>query len=121
MNVLVVDDDQDQLSIRCTLLQAYGFAAFPALSLAAAMAAAGEHKPTAAVVDLGLPSEEQGLALIRALKRLDPKILLFLLTGSDPAALRDRPERALIDEVFLKGSGLQPLIDRLNAANHDRL
>lgn len=113
MKVLVADDDQDQLSLRCMLLARSGFETLSAADAATATKLAAAQKPQCAVVDLRLPTSERGLQLIRDLKTLDPGMHVFVLTGSDERGVAQAPERGLIDAVLTKGSGSAILIQKL--------
>ena len=100
--VLVVEDDQDQLELRSLLLGRSGFDVIQADNRDSALAIATERKPGIAVLDLRLPTEDDGLGLIRDLKTLDSTMRLLVLTGSDPARLRQRPEGQMVDEICKK-------------------
>lgn len=115
MKVLLAEDDRDQLSLRAMLLRQSGLEAFEAPDAASALELAAACKPQCAVVDLRLPTEKTGLRLIRDLKALDSGMRVFVLTGSDPARLKDYPERALIEEVVVKGASSASLIRKLKA------
>jgi DNA-binding NtrC family response regulator len=113
MKILVVDDDFDQLTIRCMLLCHHGFETIPAREGASAMRLAAAQKPSCAVVDLRIPTQEIGLDLIRKLKSINPQMLVFVLTGGTATQLEDRPELSLIEEVFVKGTSSKALIQAL--------
>ncbi len=70
--VLVVEDDPDQLIIRCMLLTHHGFETRRAGDSETAIRLASEEQPEIAVIDLRLPTEEMGLSLIRELRALLP-------------------------------------------------
>jgi two-component system, response regulator RegA len=113
MKILLVDDDRDQLTIRCMLLSHHGFETLRASGVTDALRIAAAQQPDCAIVDVRLPTEEAGLALIRELKALVARITIFVLTGADPGHLEHQPERKLIDELIAKGSPSKPLIERL--------
>ncbi|HMF75741.1 MAG TPA: DUF167 family protein [Bryobacteraceae bacterium] len=125
MKVLLADDDEDQLHLRALVLEKSGFETIEAGDSASAMRAAAAQKPQCAVVDLRLPTQALGLALIRDLKSLDAAMRIIVLTGSDPNRFDGLPEKKLVDEVILKGASSaqlvaklrdmagQPLLDRL--------
>lgn len=115
MKVLVADDDADQLELRTLLLARSGFETIPAQDVTAALCAAAAKKPDCAVVDLRFPAEEHGLGLIRELKRLDAAIRIIVLTGADAGHLERLPEKALVDEVMVKGSCSSHLIEVIKA------
>ena len=66
MRVLLADDDPDQLSLRCMLLERSGFEAMGAGDYVSAVELAAIQKPECAVVDLRLPTEELGLRLVES-------------------------------------------------------
>lgn len=113
MKILLADDDRDQLSLRAMLLRKGGLETFEARDAPSALELAAACKPQCAVVDLRLPTEKLGLRLIRELKALDSRMRIFVLTGSDPACLAHYPERALIEEIVVKGSPSASLIRKL--------
>lgn len=115
MTVLVVEDDPDQLMIRAMLFRQSGFHVVEAVSGAAAMEAALITKLTCAVLDLRLPTEAEGLELIRNLKSAQPAVRIFVLTGSQSATVSSMPELALADGVFPKGCSIAALLENLNA------
>lgn len=115
MKVLVVDDDMDQLLLRGMLLRQSGFETAEAADMESAMEMAAEYKPELAVVDLRMPTEERGLALIRRLKTLDPAMRLFVLTGGDPKRFARRAESQLVEDVLVKGCSAE-LTQKLRAA-----
>ncbi|HEX4750535.1 MAG TPA: response regulator [Bryobacteraceae bacterium] len=113
MKVLVADDDLDQLTLRCLILEKNGFETIQARDSATALKLTRLEKPECAVVDLRFPTEESGLKLLRDLKALDQAIRLVLLTGvpckSVPAQARDAA-----DETVEKSSGTSALVSKLN-------
>jgi DNA-binding NarL/FixJ family response regulator len=95
--ILVVDDDPVFRSLARRTLLAEGLNVVgEADSVAAAMAAAHELRPAAALVDIGLPDGD-GVALARALTGLPwrPRVVL---TSSDPEAASE-------DDVRASGAG----------------
>ena len=115
MKVLVADDDADQLELRALLLSHSGFEAILAHDVPAALYAAAAKKPDCAVIDLRFPAEEHGLGLIRELKRLDAAMRIIVLTGAGAGRLERLPEKALVDEVMVKGSCSSHLIEVIKA------
>ncbi len=114
MTVLVVDDDADQLIIRCMLLAHHGFETRRAADAATAISIAREQKLDIAVVDARLPTEEIGLSLIREIKALLPSLSVIVLTGAEIEGLKAKPEIALIQEVIQKGSSSKALLNALD-------
>lgn len=115
MRVLIIDDDPDQLALRCLLLRRSGMDAVAAGAAHVAVELASAHKPDCAVVDLHLPTAADGLRLIRDLKQLHSDMRIVVLTGASSTHLAKAPERDLIDEVLVKGSAAGHLIETLKS------
>jgi two-component system, NarL family, response regulator EvgA len=115
MKVLIVDDDREQLGIRKMLLESSGFDVVEASDGVRALHLARQHVPNCALMDLNLPTQLEGLALIRDLKAMDNNIHVLVLTGSDPQSFRKHPEASLVDEVFRKPTSSAALIRKLRA------
>ena len=121
MKVLVVDDDQDQLIVRCMLVSHHGFETVRAGDADSALRLALSKHVDAAVVDLHLPLIEAGLKLLGDLKTASPRIHLIVITGTDPARLKHFPELRFADEVLLKGSSAKALVASLNRLSRQRV
>jgi uncharacterized protein (TIGR00251 family) len=115
MKVLLADDDKDQLQLRGLLLATSGFETIEVSDGASALQAAEAQRPECAVVDLFFPTEELGLHLIRALKKLNEAIRVIVLTGGDPLRIGRLPEKNLVDEIIVKGSSAGYLLQKLRA------
>ena len=115
-SILVVDDDAAFRRLACTLLAGLGLAvAGEAGTVAAAMSAAGALKPSAALVDVGLPDGD-GIALARQLAELPwrPRVVL---TSSDAEAATANDVRcsgavAFIPKDKLPNAALTNLLGR---------
>jgi two-component system response regulator RegA len=115
MKLLVVEDDSDQLWLRCLLLNQNGFETLESGDSASALQLAAEHRPDAALVDLRIPTESAGLRLIRELKRVHSCMRVFVLTGVDPSRFDKCPEHEMVEEFIAKGSPSSYLISRLKS------
>lgn len=113
LRVLIADDDEDQLIVRSLLLECAGFSVTRASDVSSALRLAAATQPHCAVIDLRLPTEPEGLRLIRELKRMSGDLELFVLTGADPRGLLDGPERTFVREVLLKPIASGRLIECL--------
>jgi two-component system response regulator RegA len=113
MKILVVDDDFDQLMLRCLLLQRKGFKTVQAGDAASAVALARCDKPDCAVLDLRLPDEGSGLRLIRDLKEALPGMKIIVFTGLPARRLADKQELALVHQIIEKNAGPAVLIRAL--------
>jgi DNA-binding NtrC family response regulator len=114
MRVLVVEDDPDQVIIRCMLLAHHGFETRRAGDPVAALKAIREDVPDIVVVDLGLPAEQDGLQLIRELKRSFPSVVVVVLTGSNVQRLKSNPELQDVADVIEKGTSCKTLLGSLD-------
>lgn len=112
MKVLVAEDDLDQLTLRCLILEQNGFKTLQAQDAATALKLTRLEKPECAVVDLRFPTEESGLKLLRDLKALDQAMRLVLLTGLPSKSITARAKDA--DEILEKSSGSAALVSKLN-------
>jgi CheY-like chemotaxis protein len=99
--VLVVDDDPDQITIRRTLIEHAGHQVRTASGPDQARQCFQEQEPDCVIMDLRLPRAEDGLALIRDLRTASPTVRLLVLSGF-PADLRARPEANLVNRVLTK-------------------
>jgi len=113
MRILIADDDKDQLALRSLLLSRSGYETIAVTTSAAALHEARAQRPDCALVDLRLPTEAIGLSLIRALKKLDGAMRVFVLTGGDPQRINALPEKKLVEEVFVKGASTAYLMKKL--------
>ena len=113
LRVLIVDDDEDQLVVRSLLLECAGFSVTRASDVSSALSVAETIEPECAVVDLRLPTEADGLHLIRELKGRNEKLELFVLTGAESNTLLAGPEIHFVREVLLKPVPSGRLVERL--------
>jgi DNA-binding NtrC family response regulator len=120
VRVLVVDDDPDQVIVRCMMLSHHGFETRRASDPETAMRAAREDMPEIVLVDLGLPTERDGLRLIAELKSAYPEVNIVVLTGSSIQRLKNKPELQSVADMVQKGSPSKALLGvlaRIAASN----
>ncbi|MGH9668106.1 MAG: response regulator, partial [Bryobacteraceae bacterium] len=108
--LLFVDDDPDQLEIRRLLAERAGHETAIAHTAAAARASFAKFHPTIVVLDLRIPSSEDGLALIRELHAADPRPRLLVLSGWT-ADIDARPEASFVEKVLSKPVHPKKLLD----------
>jgi CheY-like chemotaxis protein len=77
--LLVVDDDSEQLDVRCLVLRNAGHDVASALSAAAALESFETRRPDLVIMDLRLPRVEDGMRLLR---ELGAEARVVVLTGS---------------------------------------
>ncbi len=95
----MVEDDADQLKLRGLLLERLGYAVDLAASPAEALPFAAQAD--LALMDLSLPTVEEGRALIRSLHEAKAALKIIVLTGALDGLL-GHAERALTDAVLQK-------------------
>jgi two-component system, chemotaxis family, CheB/CheR fusion protein len=103
-SVLLVDDDPGGLEIRKMLLERDGHRVSTATDAAAARDKFRELSPDCVILDLRLPSPEDGLALVREFREAGQagKALRIVVLAGWGADLEGHPEQALVDEVLAK-------------------
>jgi CheY-like chemotaxis protein len=99
--VLLVDDDAGGLEIRKMLLEREGHQVSTATDAATARERFRELAPECVILDLRLPSPEDGLALVRELREAAPSVRIVVLAGWG-ADLEGRPEQRMVNEVLAK-------------------
>ena len=80
LDVLVVDDERDARDLIAAVLKKCGAHVRTAASVQEAVALVHEHRPDVLLSDIGLPNED-GYALIRTLREIDPTIRSAALTA----------------------------------------
>lgn len=113
--VLVVDDFPDFVEALRYLLECWGCETTAAPNPGTALAAAAERIPDAMFVDLGLPTVDRGLALIRDIRRLPggDTIVIMAVTGWGRELDRREALKAGCDFFFLKPPDLDQVHDAL--------
>jgi len=99
--ILIVDDDPDQLETRQLVLQRAGHRTATALDAASALEQFDAGRFDTVVMDLRLPTPEEGLRLIRGLRERSDTVQLIVLSGW-PSDIERQPERAMVQEVMAK-------------------
>ena len=112
-SVLVVDDDPAFRRLARHMLAAFGLVlAGEAETAAAAIAAAGTLRPTAVLVDVGLP-DGNGIALARELTALPwrPRVVLTSTNAeaATPSEVRRSGAEAFVPKDELPGAALNDL------------
>ena len=116
--ILLVEDDPDQLVIRTMLLQQHGFSVIGAGTVESALSSARLQHPHSVVLDLRLPTEEDGLRLLSELKLANPDRPVYVFTGAGLSATAGLAELRSCNGVFQKGTSILPLVKALTALRH---
>lgn len=107
--ILLVEDDPDQLEIRQLVLETEHHAVRTAVSPAEAVESCQDAPPEVVIMDLRLPRFENGVALIRDLRRLAPELGLIVLSGWTDD-LKQHPIRSEINHVLKKPARSRQLL-----------
>lgn len=113
--VLVVDDDTDQLELRSAILETAGLEVFTASAAPQALSMLEQHRPQSVVLDLCLPSESDGVDLLKRLRESagrDP--LEILVVSGWTANFQVSPEAALADHILQKPVRSKDLLKLIN-------
>ena len=105
-HVLLVDDDERQLKLRATILEAYGYSAHTATGASDALSTAEREHVDIAVVDYNMPMMN-GCALASHLKASDPQLKVILLSA---ALCVPAHEMSSIDKFVSKTAGVPELL-----------
>ena len=112
--ILIVEDDDDQLTLRTILLEGHGFSCATAATVVAAKRAFSADAsdggppegglPECVLMDLRLPAESDGVQFIQWLDSLPRPPAIVILTGSRIARLRTRAALKKVAAFLEKGS-----------------
>ncbi|MBK7929398.1 MAG: response regulator [Bryobacterales bacterium] len=110
--ILLVDDDPDQLEIRKLIIHRAGHRVAIAANALDALTVFDAGRYDTVILDLRLPTAEEGLSLIRDLRRRSETVRLFVVSGW-PADIERQPERHLVQEVMTKPVKSEGLLKKL--------
>lgn len=110
--LLVVDDDAVLLRLVSSQLMARGFEVTPFTSADSALTAAAEHTFDAAVIDYSLQGTT-GIALLEALRTMDPTLACVLLSGTIDVPESVRAIRLGAEDVQVKPPSIELLVAAL--------
>lgn len=110
-HLLLIEDDPCQRRLRAQLLESHGFQVTGAGSAEEAleMLARLPEPPGAVLMDLRLPSVEDGRRLIRTLHERHPRLPVVVLSGA-PAALERSDEHGMVRAVLRKPVRTEALV-----------
>jgi len=110
-SIAVIDDNDDARELLCELLRANGYEVLTATTAATARELITTHRPSVAIVDLGLPDSD-GVTLVEQLRAQCPDLetRLIALTGYGTAADRERTKRAGFHAHLVKPSPVEAIL-----------
>lgn len=107
--LLLVDDDEANLTTLAALLELEGFEVDTATSCATARARLAGGRAYAAVLLDGMLGDGVGLDLVPSIRAHHPCASIVLVSGS----VHETPEGGLVDAVIAKGSAFPELLAKL--------
>jgi CheY-like chemotaxis protein len=111
--ILLVDDDRDQLGLRQAIFEGAGHEVLAAATATEALDLLQRHEPSSVILDLCLPTEDDGIQLLRDMRTMSDRIRIYVLSGWT-AGLRSRAEAVLADGIIEKparASSLAKLVE----------
>lgn len=119
--VLIVEDDPDSNEALRLLLEEAGYDVRVAFSAQEAAAAAAEHVPDVALIDIGLPGLD-GIDLLIALRSVQKlrRCRYIALTGYAALGLPERAREAGFDRFLLKPVGSETVLRTVTALADSR-
>ncbi|MFZ0746352.1 MAG: response regulator [Terracidiphilus sp.] len=114
LSALVADDDELFRGRLGRALEARGWEVFLVANAAQTQAAAEEHAPDLAIIDLRLGSDN-GLDIVRKLRALDPTMFILMLTGWGSIATALEAVRGGADHYLSKPVDVEQIIAVFNA------
>src|SRR3569623_1293795 len=110
-SIAVIADNDDARELLCELLRANGYEVLTATTAATARALITTHRPSVAIVDLGLPDSD-GVTLVEQLRAHCPDLetRLIALPGYGTAADRERTKRAGFHAHLVKPSPVEAIL-----------
>jgi CheY-like chemotaxis protein len=115
MRVLLVDDEEELVTTLVERLEIRGHAAVGVLAGADAIARVQEQTFDVAVLDLKMPGED-GVEIMKRLKRICPGLPIILLTGHMSEGASERAMQAGADDYIIKPVDIEDLVAKLRRA-----
>ncbi|WTK18178.1 response regulator transcription factor [Streptomyces sp. NBC_01525] len=112
VRILVVDDEPDVTDVLAGVMTGEGWQVRTAADGATALATARDFRPDAVVLDRMLP-DLNGLEVLRALRREEPRVCVLFLTARDAVEDRIAGITAGGDDYVTKPYSLEELLARL--------
>ncbi|MBM3740027.1 MAG: response regulator [Acidobacteria bacterium] len=109
--ILLIEDDGDQRELRQSILELAGHEVLTASTPDEALSLLG-REPATALLDLGLPGEEDGMRLLRQLRGSNAAMRIVVVSGWT-ANLLARDEAKLADRILQKPVRTQELLHLL--------
>jgi CheY-like chemotaxis protein len=116
LSVFVVDDNEDAAVMLSELLRTFGHRVHTFFDGQSALDVAGELRPRAAVLDIGMP-RMHGYELAKRLREISPHTVLIACTGWGAAHDRARAKASGFDHHLVKPVGIDELRNVLNGVD----
>lgn len=118
--VLFVDDED---SIRMTLppmLEVYGFNVNSVATVPDALRLISQDKFDVLIADLNVGSPGDGLTVVSAMRRTQPKAVTFILTGYPDIETALQAIRQQVDDYLIKPTEIESLVEKIRWKLSDR-
>jgi CheY-like chemotaxis protein len=101
--IFVADDNNEQLAVQRSLLEAVGYEVATASTPPEVFEELLRRTPDVMILDLNLPHADDGLGLIRAIREAGYRAPIIVLSGW-PEEILGAPEEQLVSRVMIKGN-----------------
>ncbi len=113
--ILCVDDNLAVLDLLQEFFTGQGFEVLTAMNGLEALLHVSRHRPRAILLDLEMP-RLGGLDAVRRIKRLDPEVVVILISGRPDLLETVKAEKVNVDGVFTKPLDLAQILENLARA-----
>jgi CheY-like chemotaxis protein len=114
MKVLIADDCADTTQSLSELLQIYGYDVRCACDGVEALTIARKFRPSAAIIDIGMPRVD-GYQAALELRAMSPSLALIAITGWAKTSAREQEQRRF-DHYLLKPTPIEDLLALLESS-----
>ena len=115
MRVLLVDDEEELITTLVERLEIRGHSAIGVLTGQEAIARVQEEAFDIAVLDVKMPGED-GVEIMKRIKRIRPGLPIILLTGHMSEEANDRGMQAGADDYIIKPVDIEDLVVKMRRA-----
>jgi DNA-binding response OmpR family regulator len=115
MRVLLVDDEEELVTTLVERLEIRGHAAVGVFTGEEAIARVKDQVFDVAVLDLKMPGED-GVEIMKRLKRICPGLPIILLTGHMSEGASERGMQAGADDYIIKPVDIEDLVAKMRQA-----
>ena len=111
--ILVADDEHEIVEFLASFLERFGFIVIKARGGKEAVALFQQHRPDCVFLDIQMPDID-GIAVLEAVKSLDEKIKVIMITGREDQELREKATEYGALDYVTKPLDLGELKEKIN-------